>query len=122
MPSPSDRRESPKSSATTLTYNVKEASKPQDIRTNMPRTASSMTSSDRSSSPNSSYTHQYLGDSKASDIASWTAAVPAKTTNPNGIMYDEVNPAVHAYMQMKMALFQSMSRSKQDKSSPSRNK
>lgn len=84
----------------------------------MPSTASSTVSSTRSSSLNTSscttHAHQYLGDNKASDIASWTATVPAKTTNPNGVLYDEVDPTVQAYMQMKMALFQSMSRPKQE--------
>ncbi|KAI5365296.1 hypothetical protein Slin14017_G051860 [Septoria linicola] len=119
MSSPSDRRKSV-SPATAQADPKDIATKAKDTRAKMPRTSSSTTSSNRSASPTSSYNgHQYLRDGKASDIASWTAGVPPKSTNPNGIMYDEVNPAVQAYMQMKMALFQSMSRSKQDKSSSS---
>ncbi|KAF2208549.1 hypothetical protein CERZMDRAFT_91563 [Cercospora zeae-maydis SCOH1-5] len=72
----------------------------------VPSTVSSTTSSSRSASPTNSHHHRHMGERKASDIASWTAGVPSKSTNPNGVIYDEENPAVQAYIQLKMSLFQ----------------
>ncbi|GIZ47154.1 hypothetical protein CKM354_001025300 [Cercospora kikuchii] len=101
MPDPSDKW----TGHSTATNESTDRKPPQPKGSNdkMPRTASSTTSSSRSASPSN---RRHLEDRKASDIASWTAGVPAKSTNPNGVMYDEENPAVQAYIQLKMSLFQ----------------
>ncbi|PPJ59972.1 hypothetical protein CBER1_10136 [Cercospora berteroae] len=101
MPPPSDQWTG-HSTATDESSNNKKPSQSQGSNDNMPRTASATTSSSRSASASNG---RHLEDRKASDIASWTAGVPAKSTNPNGVMYDEENPAVQAYIQLKMSLF-----------------
>jgi hypothetical protein len=51
-----------------------------------------------------STSHPYLADRQYNAIESWTASVlPSKRQNSDA---EEIDPAVQAYLQMKMALFQ----------------
>ncbi|KAM3417295.1 hypothetical protein BST61_g5551 [Cercospora zeina] len=96
-----------KHSTSTNESGAKKVPRPQGNNDKMTaRTVSSTTSSSRSASSTSPPNNRHMGERKASDIASWTAGVPAQSTNPNGVMYDEENPAVQAYIQLKMSLFQ----------------
>lgn len=51
--------------------------------------------------------HPYLGEQKVNDIESWTAGISTKPTQHHGLP-DDIDPVVQAYLQAKMALFQSL--------------
>jgi len=49
--------------------------------------------------------HQYLATFKADDIRSWSASIPAQQDDASN---EELDPAVQAYLEAKMALFGSL--------------
>lgn len=88
---------------------------PKAKRTKKPRVAASTVSTSTKSS--SSSTHPYLGNKEVSAIEHWNESIPTKskraTDTPN-----DVCPAIQAYMQAKVALFNDLTM-KQRKSNSS---
>lgn len=74
------------------------------------RKASSIASTTSSSSSTSAKSHPYLGNQQINAIESWKTSVPTKSIRPQD-MPDE-DPVIQAYLQTKMALFQSMEKQK----------
>ncbi|KAH9831070.1 hypothetical protein Tdes44962_MAKER02148 [Teratosphaeria destructans] len=62
----------------------------------------STTSTDSSTAASSA--HAFLRDGEISAIETWNDSIPAKSMRPK----DDQDPAVEAYMQAKMALFNSL--------------
>ncbi|KAK4544171.1 hypothetical protein LTR36_004381 [Oleoguttula mirabilis] len=75
-------------------------------RSQKPKAAPSTKSTSTTSS--SSRSHPYLGNREVYAIEHWNDSIPAKATcGPN--VPDGVDPVIQAYMQAKMALFQTLS-------------
>lgn len=70
----------------------------------MERKASLASSSSTSTTASSKGQHPYLRDPEISAIEHWNASIPTKDQRPHASSND-VDPAVQAYLQAKMALF-----------------
>ncbi|KXT01457.1 hypothetical protein AC578_9523 [Pseudocercospora eumusae] len=105
MSSPADGRNNASSTAQSDMRNTTRNTRCKPHRTN------SSTSSSTKSTSSTGSVHKYLGDRKISSIEAWNTGVPTKSTRPHS-MPQEHDPIVQAYLQTKMALFESIAKHK----------
>lgn len=75
------------------------------LRRNQSDSMTASTTSSAHTRSSTSSNHPYLGDRQVDAIETWKTTVPAKSTCPIPTRED---PVIEAYLQTKMALFQSL--------------